>query len=77
MTAEKVIPGMSNEPIPAGTSIYWVNPVARLAYLYSLPKGEGFRVVTEDYTGGEHVVAVTSENKREFLLPNGQMVIPA
>lgn len=74
MTAEIVIPGSSNEQIPAGAGIHWLNALGRFAYLHSLPKGEGFRVVTDDNLGDE--LAVTPENQRRFVLPNGQMVIP-
>lgn len=74
MTAEIVVPGRSNEGIPAGTSIYWLNQGGEFVHLDSLPKEQGFRVVAGDDT--EDVLAVTFQNKRKFLLPNGQMVIP-
>lgn len=74
MTAEIVIPGRSNEPIPPGDIIFWLNALGRLASLHSLSEGEGFSVATDDDRGGG--LAVTPENRRRFLLPNGQMVIP-
>ena len=74
MTAEIVVPGRGTDPIPAGTSIYWLNQGGEFVHLSSLAKGDGFRVVVEDHI--EDALAVTLENRREFLLPSGEIVIP-
>lgn len=74
MTAEIVVPGRSNEIIPPGTDIYWLDESGNLIHLDSFSQHEGFRVVVGDNI--KDALVVTLENKRQFLLPNGQMVIP-
>lgn len=77
MTAETVTElGVCKRTIPEGESIYWLTERGEFAHLDSFPKGQGFQVVVGDAPGIAPTLAVTRANKREFILPNGERVIP-
>ncbi|MBU1326514.1 hypothetical protein KKB64_01290 [Patescibacteria group bacterium] len=81
MTAEVVTElGVTKRTIPEGTSCYWLTEAGKFAHLDSFSKGEGFQVVVDDVSEIapeiELTLAVTPANKREFILPNRERVIP-
>jgi len=76
MTAEIVVPDRSNDGVAPGESLWWLDGLGRFVCLLSHNKGEGFEVKVDGISDPNNLV-VTPKNRRKFMLPNGQWIIPS
>lgn len=75
MTGEKIDKDGSQETVPFGNRISWVEG-GTLVTVESLDEDEGISVIFGDPKTTIYVYQIKPKEGREFLLPNGEKILP-